>query len=213
MKLIWLKYCQNVFTLCKILNKTNLNMKIGKVLVGVVLWIAVLFLAYKLYDIIQAPVQFEADYNKHFNATTTRMYDIKAAQGYYLKSKKKYAGNFDDLINSIKNDMITEVIINGNPDDTSVVATYDTLKYYIKDELKFEGTNNVDSLRYVPFSGGETFDLESGMLKMQRVDVPVYQIDVPKSKYLKGLNEDYVERKKDLSLGSLTQATEKASWE
>lgn len=188
-------------------------MKIGKVIIGVVLWLVVIGLAYMLYGIIQDPVKFEAEYNKRHDATTTRMYDIKTAQGFYLKSKKKYAGNFDELINSLKNDMITEVIINGKPDDTSVVATYDTLKYYIRDEINLQGTNNLDSLRYVPFSGGETFDLESGMLKMQRVEVPVYQIDAPKSKYLKGLKEEYVERKKDLSLGSLTQATEKASWE
>lgn len=187
-------------------------MKLGKVVVAAALWIIVAGLGYWLYLIIQDPVQFEKDYNTRFKKTTERMEDIRVAQGYYLKSKGEYAGNFDDLIASIKNDLITEVVILGNPDDTSVVTTYDTLKYYIKDKIEFVATSSIDSLRMVPLTG-EEFDMESDVLKLQRVEVPVYEVRAPKTKYLKNLDQQYWSLKDDLIMGSVIEATDKGNWE
>ncbi|MCB9257359.1 MAG: hypothetical protein H6579_09530 [Chitinophagales bacterium] len=188
-------------------------MKIGKLVVVFALWLAVAGLGYWLYKIIQDPVQFEKDYSLRFEATTNRMEDIRLAQSYYFKATGKYAGDLDALIASIKNDLITEVVVNGNADDTAVVTTYDTLRYYAIDKIVFSGTNNLDSLKYIPYSGGETFDLQADQLKLQRVEVPVYEVVATKAKYLKNLNEEYLDLKDDLVLGSVTMATEKASWE
>jgi len=189
-------------------------MKVVKILVGLVLWLVVFGLGYWLYKIIQEPETFRKNYESRFEATTTRMYDIKEAQAYYLKAHNKYAKNLDDLIYSVKNDIITEIVINGNPDDTAQVATYDTLTYSIIDDIEFKGTNNVDSLKYIPFSNGsETFDYASDIIKQQRVEVPVYEIVAPTSKYLKNLKPEYVAEKSDLILGSITEPTERANWE
>lgn len=193
-------------------------MKIAKIGVGLVLWLVVAGLGYYLYTIIQEPVLFKQSYEKNYTATTNRMYDIKTAQAYYLKANGKYAKNLDDLIHSVKNDIITEVVINGNPDDTSQVATYDTLRYTILEDISkkssFKATKNVDSLKYIPFSGGtETFDYKSDVIKQQRVEVPVYEVSALKSKYLKGLKEEYLRDKEDLYLGSITEPTERANWE
>lgn len=188
-------------------------MKIGKILIIIASWVVVLGLGYKLYDIIQEPVQFEKDYNARFDATTARMQDIKTAQGFYYKANGKYAGSLDSLIASLKNDLITEVVINGNEDDTSVVTTYDTLKYYATERIELQGTVNIDDLKFIPFSDGETFDLQADMLTLQRVEVPVYEVSAPKTKYLKNMKEEYTERKHDLILGSITMASEKANWE
>lgn len=187
-------------------------MKVGKVVVAAALWILVAGLGFWLYKIIQDPVQFETDYDKRYKKTTERMEDIRAAQGYYLKAKGKYAGNFDELIASIKNDLITEIVVNGNVDDTSIITTYDTLKYYIKDKIAFQATSNVDSLRRIPFTG-EEFEMQADILKLQRVEVPVYEVVAPKEKYLKNLNEEYWDLKQDIVLGSVTEATDKGSWE
>jgi hypothetical protein len=140
------------------------------------------------------------------------MEDVRIAQGYYLKANGEYAGNFDDLIKSIKNDLITEVIIKGNPDDTTIVTTYDTVKYYIKDDIELLATANLDSLRRIPFTG-EEFDLQAAILKLQRVEVPVYELIAPKQKYLKGLKQEYWGLKEDLVMGSVYEATDKGNWE
>lgn len=188
-------------------------MKIGKLVIVVALWVVVFGLGYWLYTIIQDPVQFEKDYTLRFKASTERLEDIRTAQEYFLKANGKYAGNFDELLASLKNDMIKEVVINGNADDTSVVTTYDTLQYMIKDKIQFIGTGVIDSLRFVPYSGGEEFALQADILKLQRVEVPVYEVTATKDKYLKNTKTEYWELKKDLILGSVTEATDQGSWE
>ena len=184
----------------------------SKIIVAAALWLVVAGLGFWLYKIIQDPVQFEADYNKRFKKTTERMEDVRIAQGYYLKANGEYAGSFDDLIKSIKNDLITEVIIKGNPDDTTIVTTYDTVKYYIKDDIELLATANLDSIRRIPFTG-EEFDLQAAILKLQRVEVPVYELIAPKQKYLKGLKQEYWGLKEDLVMGSVYEATDKGNWE
>ena len=96
-------------------------MKLGKVIIAAALWLVVVCLGFWLYKIIQDPVQFEKDYQVRHSSSVERMEDIRTAQSYFLKSKGKYAGNFDELIASMKNDLISEVVIKGNPDDTSIV--------------------------------------------------------------------------------------------
>ena len=188
-------------------------MKIGKMIVVGVLWIVVVGLGYWLYTIIQDPVEFEKEYTKRHSASIERLEDIRTAQGYYLKANGKYAGNFDELLASLKNDLITEIVVNGNADDTSVVTTYDTLKYYIKDDIKLAGTSVLDSLRFIPFSGGKEFDMQADILKLQRVEVPVYEVQAPKAKYLVNTKTEYWELKEDLIMGSVTEATDKGNWE
>lgn len=187
-------------------------MKLGKVAITGVLWIIVAGLGFWLYKIIQDPVQFEEDYDARFKMTTERMEDVRIAQGFYFKSKGEYAGNFDDLIASIKNDLITEIVINGNADDTSIVTTYDTLKYYINDKIELSTTSNADSLRKIPLTG-EDFEMQAGILKLQRVKVPVYEVRAPKVKYLKNLKSEYWSLKDDLVMGSVVEATDKGNWE
>jgi hypothetical protein len=188
-------------------------MKLGKVIVGAVLWFVVAGLGYWLYTIIQDPVQFEKDYVVRRSATIERMEDIRVAQSYYLKSKGKYAGSFDELIGSIKNDLITEIVVNGNADDTSIVTTYDTLKYYIKDKIQFNRTPKPDDLRKIPFSEGEDFGMQADILTLQRVEVPVYEVLAPKEQFLKNLDQEFWGIKEDLVMGSVIQATDRGSWE
>ena len=188
-------------------------MKIGKVIVAVALWIVVVGLGFWLYKIIQDPVQFEKDYQVRHSSTIERMDDIRLAQSYFLKSQGKYAGNFDELIASMKNDLISEVVVKGNPDDTTIVTTYDTLKYYIKDKIEFKRTPNIDDLRKIPFSEGAEFEMQADILTLQRVEVPVYEVIAPKAKYLKNLDQEYWSLKNDLIMGSVTQATDKGNWE
>jgi hypothetical protein len=188
-------------------------MKLGKVIVAAALWIVVAGLGFWLYKIIQDPVQFEKDYQVRHDAAIERMEDIRTAQSYFLKSKGKYAGNFDELITSMKNDLITELVVKGNPDDTSIVTTYDTLKYYIKDKIVFNRTPNLDDLRKIPFSEGGEFEMQADVLTLQRVNVPVYEVIAPKVSYLKNLDKEYWSLKQDLVMGSVTQATDKGNWE
>lgn len=188
-------------------------MKLGKVLASVVLWLAVFGMGFWLYRIIQGPVEFEKEYKERLSSTVDRLQDIKKAQGFYLLNKNEYANDFDKLINLIKFDSLMIIKTIGDPDDTSVVTTFDTLRIALMDTVKFKGTKDLNDLRFVPYSDGEVFDLEADVITLQRVNVPVYQVIATRDKYLKGLNAEEVSKKKDLILGSLTQASEQGNWE
>jgi hypothetical protein len=188
-------------------------MKSGKVLASIVLWLAVFGMGFWLYRIIQGPVEFEKQYDERLSTTVDRLQDIKKAQGFYLLNNDQYANDFDKLINLIKFDSLMIIKTIGDPDDTSVVTTFDTLRIALIDTVKFKGTKNIEDLKYVPFSDNELFELESDIITLQRVKVPVYQVVATRAKYLKGLDAEEVSKKKDLILGSLTQASEQGNWE
>lgn len=188
-------------------------MKNIKLILSVILWVAVIGMGYWLYRVIQEPIEFNTEYNKRYKATINRLSDIREAQGFYLDVKGSYANQWDDLINTVKFDSLMVVKTFGDPDDTTIVTTYDTSFTMLRDTIKLKGTKVLDSIKVIPFSGGEIFELESDILTQQRVKIPVYQVKAFKSQYLKNLNKDLVATKKDLVLGSLSQPSESGSWE
>jgi hypothetical protein len=188
-------------------------MKAVKLGVATVLWLAVIGMGFWLYRIIQDPVEFEMEYKKRHADTVNRLNDIRQAQSFYLINHGQYANTFDDLIKAINLDSLMIVKTIGDPDDTTIVTTFDTLMIAFKDTLQFKGTKNLENLKVIPHSEGELFDLEANVITLQRVKVPVYQVVATRDKYLKGLDKELAATKKDLILGSLTQASESGNWE
>ena len=188
-------------------------MKNIKLIVSVLLWAAVIGMGYWLYRVIQEPIEFKAEYEKRRSATVNRLIDVRSAQSLYLDANDTYANQWDDLINSIKFDSLMVIKTFGDPDDTTIVTTFDTSFIMLRDTLNLVGTKDLDSLKVIPFSGGEIFELESDILVQQRVKIPVYQVKAFKSQYLKGLNKDLVATKRDLTLGSLSRPSDAGSWE
>lgn len=188
-------------------------MKNLKLILSVVLWVAVIGMGYWLYRVIQEPIEFNKEFSKRHTATVNRLIDIREAQGFYLDVKRHYANQWDDLINTIKMDSLMVVKTFGDPDDTTIVTTFDTSFIMLRDTIKLKGTKVLDSLKVIPFSGGQLFELETDILTQQRVKIPVYQVKAFKSQYLRYLNKDLVGTKKDLVLGSLSQPSESGSWE
>ena len=188
-------------------------MKIGKIVIATLMWVGVALCGYWLYSIIQDPVQFKKDFDRNEAATIERLKDIRVAQSYYLENNKVYANDWDKLVNSLENDVLKVIKTEGDPDDTTVVTTYDTLFIPIRDTIKLASVTDFNDLRYIPYSEGEEFSLETDMLKLQRITVPVYQVVARKGQYLKGLKQEYISQQQDLTLGSLNQATEAGSWQ
>jgi len=193
-------------------------MNIVKLVVGILLWIAVVGLAYWLYRTVDDPVKFKAEYEVRSKATKTRLLDIKVAQEYFKDSKGTYASNFDHLINTLENDKLTIIKASGDKDDTTINVVYDTILISIKDEIfknnKFKGTEKIQDLKNIPFTNN-TFELAMDTFKQERVEFPVFEAKATKDKYLDGLDEEQISNPaiKDLSIGSLTKASGKGSWQ
>ena len=188
-----------------------------KLIIGAVLWIVVMALAYWLFRTVDDPVKFKAAYEIRSKATKTRLYDIKTAQEYYRDAKGTYSGNFDELINTLENDKLMIIKEIGNLDDTTINTTFDTIYLSIKDEIinnnKFKGTDKFSDLKLIPFTT-HTFELAMDTFRQERVKLPVFEVKADKNKYLAGLDEDQIANPKikDLILGSLTSASGKANW-
>lgn len=195
-------------------------MKFAKIGMTVVLWAVVLGMAYVLFTQIDGPVRFQKGVEERSAATKNRLLDIKVAQEYYKNMNSEYANNFDDLISSLENDKLTIIKTNGDPDDTTSVVTYDTLYVSplteIADKKKFRGTESIKDIRFVPLTNKEKqFELATDTIKLQRVQLNVFEAKATKQNYLYGLDETRIKNPEivDLSIGSLVSASGKGSWE
>ena len=83
---------------------------------------------------------------------------------------------------------------------------------------------NVDSLRYIPFSGGEETEMDAIVKTVSGVDVPLFEARMPFKKLLKGMNNQLrinidaeridQGRYEGLQVGSITQPNNNAgNWE
>lgn len=194
-------------------------MKSVNIVITVALWAVVIGLGYYLYKTIEEPVTFETNLVERSEATQNRLLDIKVAQEYYKQQHRTYASNFDDLINTVLNEKLRIIKTIGDPDDTSAVVTYDTIYVPILDDIvekkKFKGTTDPRELRYIPNTNNLQFDLAMDTIRVQRVELSVFEAKATKDKYLFGLDEDRIANPiiNDLSIGSLESASGKGSWE
>lgn len=192
-------------------------MNTGKLVLNIILGLAVIALTFYLYKIIQDPIQFEKSKTKRYDKAIERLEVVKRAQFAYKDKTGKFAQNWNALITTLKNDSIAEVKITGNPDDleadSTLVVTYDTTMISLKDKYFSDGYP-LDSIQYIPYSGGKTFNINAGEIEVgaARIKVPVFEVSVDEETLLSGLSEDYMDRSKTLQLGSMSEATYNGNW-
>ncbi len=200
-------------------------------IMALLLALIVLF-AYVDYATVEAPIAFKREKERRYKYVIQRLKDIRTAENAYKEAYEKYTGSFDTLINFVKydsfkvvrnmgsynEDTLTEeravelgIILRRLPDsltaEEAVKRGYvvrDTIKVSVLDSI-FPPNYPIDSIRYVPFSGGVEFKLGATILKTgSGVDVPVFEaVDMaPFDKY------------DTLKVGSLTEANNgSGNWE
>lgn len=198
-----------------------------KTVYQIALAVIIAILGYFLYESIMEPIRFEKEKNRRYNATIERLKSIRTAQDAYRSRFGKYTGSFDTLINFMKEGQIKVVKQIGSEDDSLAVIQKkvfrDTFLIPVRDTI-LKGYP-YDSLRFVPFTGGDQFELAAGELKTQSgVSVKVFECKAPNKVILKGLNRQEIINIDDLAkklnkypglkVGSLTEATNNAgNWE
>lgn len=198
-----------------------------KTVYQIVLAIVIVVIAYFVYESIMAPIRFEKEKNKRYDVTIQRLKDVRTAQVAYRSRYSKYTGSFDTLITFLKEGQFKVVKQIGSEDDSLAVAQgkvyRDTILVAVRDSL-FKNYP-VDSLRFVPFSGGEQFELAAGEIETgSKVKVKVFECKAPSEVILKGLDRQEIINMNDLAkklekypglkVGSMTEATNNAgNWE
>ena len=196
-----------------------------RIAIQIVLVALILVFSYLLYESIQGPIRFKAEQRIRYDLVIERLKQIRTAQVVYKVENGKYTGSFDTLIHFIKEGKMKVVRMEIDPNDTidfSRGVAKDTLLVSIKDSL-FKDIN-VDSLRYIPVTGGEIEMASSEIITASQVMIPVFEARIPNDILLEGLDRQLIinfnyEREQTvkyagLQVGSIIEANNNAgNWE
>lgn len=198
----------------------------NQAIIRIVLLVVIIVLGYLIYDSILTPVRFERQIKAREAKVIARLIDIRNVQQFYKRQHNHYTASFDTLIRFVKTGEIPVVKMVADPNDTTFTRTInDTLGYVkVADSLFGKRTRfTVDSLKYIPYTSGLTFDLKAGKVDRGGLQVSVYEIKVPYAQFLKGLDRQLVtnlikarediDRFPGLKLGSLEEPSTDGNWE
>lgn len=148
-----------------------------KVVINLVLILLIALLGYMLYNAIKDPIAFQEAKEYRKGVVVNKMEDIRTAQEMYRDIKGKFAGSFDSLAYVLRNDSIPFEQIIGDPDDpTNMELVTRTVTYSSAyDSIRVLGIN-LDSLRYVPFAGGKTFEIAADTMTYQSTLTNVVEV-------------------------------------
>jgi hypothetical protein len=167
-----------------------------KILILVVLPVLIIVLGFLIYKSIQQPVEFEKQRRIRETICIERLKDIRTLQVAYKSRYNKFTSDMDSLIDFYKNGTITIIRQIGSFDDSVAVAQKrvfrDSIPIPVKDTLLKRAGFSVDSLAYVPFSGGQKMLMKAIIAKVSGVDVPLFEAAAPYDLLLKGLERQLV---------------------
>ena len=193
------------------------------------LWVVVLLLAYYVYDSIESKIAFEDETKRRREITIEKLKDIRTAQLAFKSVKNRYANNFEELLNFVKNDSFPVIKALGTvPDtlseeqavkmgivtrDTSRIGVMDSLfsPQYLKDHI---AAFYIDSLPYIPFGNYDKFEFHSGEIEKGKVQVNVFEVFGSFEVIYRGLNtsNEAIDLKDGLRVGSMTDPSTSGNW-
>jgi hypothetical protein len=201
--------------------------------------LVIIVLGYLIVESIMEPIRFNHEVDVREQATIDRLIDIREAQKAYKDIYKKYTSSFDTLIAFVDTGRFTVVKAIGDiPEDwldemgfekareralnEGVISRENTL-VPVLDSL-FHADYPTDSLRYVPFTEGITFNMSSGeLLTSSNLTVQVVEVYCLYDDLLNGMDRQLVVNKKDermkivgfegVKFGSMDEGTLTGNWE
>ena len=162
-----------------------------RLIINLILVALVGVLIYVLYSSINEPIKFQAEKNRREGAVINRLTDIRKTQELYREVHGEYAKDFDSLISTIRDGKIPVVKVVGDPDDPSNTDAirYDTsyvpaINYFTDYEKVTKRTIHLDSLRYVPFTSGQQFNVQADTLTYQSTLVNVVEVGITRTQFM-----------------------------
>ena len=207
-------------------------MKLG---IQIVLWLASIFFAYKIYDSINGPIKFNKVKNERYAKVIDRLKDIRKAQIAHKDVKGVFANNFDSLVKFVDEGIFTLIEKKDSSyleydrtyriDMLREVIVIDTLgTVSVKDSL-FSGTERYKKMAYIPIDGVQDsmFRIKSEVINKNGYNVPVFEVKVSKNIVLFDQNKDLVKQENEtvsvdgvngpeIVLGSLSNVSTNGNW-
>ena len=159
-----------------------------------------IFIAVLLYlciNSIRRPLVFNKEVGAREKVGIDRLKDIRALQNAYKTKYNAFAGEIDTLIKFYHEDSIIVVKQVGSMDDSLAVAQglvyRENQTFAVKDTLfRNKGEFNIDSLRYIPFSGKTPIIMKSVVKRVSGVQVPLFEAQMPYDDLLQGLERQLI---------------------
>ena len=177
--------------------------------INIILALVCIALAYFLFVSISNPVKYKNQIEERNQAVYNQLYEIRDAQEAFKTLHGKYANEFDTLKQVLRTGQFS--IVDRISQDTTRVSVIDSL---------YDGNaSQINDLSIVPNSGGEEFELDSGVLPSpsdSTVYVNVFEASTMNDVYLggeNGINQDYWRAGQKVKIGSLTAPILTGNWE
>lgn len=156
-----------------------------RIVFNLVLLVISAVLAYLLYQGIQEPIAFNKVYTDRTEAVANRLRDVRTAQELYRDITGQFAPSFDTLTYVLTNESFQLISAIGDPDDPNFTGeiTYDTTYVPAIDSVQSLGLN-LEQLRYVPFTEGQTFQISADTIEYQSTTVPVVEVGTPYNSFM-----------------------------
>jgi hypothetical protein len=195
--------------------------------VRVVLAIVAVFFGYKIFQLINEPVEFDKLKEKRYDVVKNRLVQIREAQTAYKDEFGKYCADIHELVAFVDTGVITilerkdtiiryyDKVYQTEMDKDSVIIReigQSTVKDFVFKDPNFDA----ERLRNIPFSKGRPFKMDAAVLERRGTRLPVFEVsahneaifeDLMTSKY-----REYIDMEYSLVLGSLTEPKISGNW-
>lgn len=188
-----------------------------KIVVEILLALAAVGLVYLIYASVMKPVSFNKEKAHRTEVAVQRLKDIRTLEVAFKGVNGHFTDDIDSLkqfYNEGKMDIVMQI---GSHDDSLAVANTAAIKkknrkitneellelYKAGEKLVFSITTpiavkdtlfngredfHVDSLAYIPFSGGQKVEMEATIKTVSGVQVPLFEARMPWRALLKGMD-------------------------
>ena len=224
-----------------------------KIILEIVLAVAAAALVYAIYSSIMEPVHFNKQKAAREAVAIQRLKDIRTLEVAFKGVNNHFTADIDSLKTFYETGKMEVVMQIGSQDDSVAVANTaalrkknkkisneELLSIYrqgtpvvfsistpipVKDTLFHNRPDFcIDSLKYIPFSGGQEVEMESAIKTVSGVQVPLFEARMPYKALCKGLDNQLrinldADRKdqnkyEGLQVGSVTAPNNNAgNWE
>lgn len=213
-----------------IVNKTN---KGTRTIISVLLWLMIVFLGYKIYDGIMAPIEFNKEKKSRYEPVIERLKVIRDAQVDHKTVTGDYAKNFNQLVSFIdtakfavtETKNVIKTVNKGTAFSPIMIEVeerqVDTIGFKaVKDSYTERDYKNIES---VPGTSSK-YTLETGYVeKVQDIKSPVFMVKIDKGVILEGLDRNLIKQEREafggpevsgefISVGSLDDVKVNGNW-
>ena len=168
------------------------------ILINILLFAVIVFLAWQVVKSIQAPIKFNTEQKARETKVVERLIDIRNAEVLYKNATSKYTDSFDSLIAFCQTAEIPIVKIVPDPTDTTFTRTINDTIGFVKVMDSIQGARNdfnINDIKFVPFGANhEQFELEAGNISRNGIEIPVFEARTPYEVYLATPGEAFSEK-------------------